>query len=240
MKFSINEDNLCDDCPFTSSCENFGNNSICNRLFYFKRALSVSNLYESECVPFRPDVSNDTKAFELLYKINSNINEFVSGGYNLMLMGKPGTGKTSSAIKLMLNYLSYLSKYNQPMLARSDEDGKYLSSVYIVRQNDLLNISCDIDAYLQLKKRVCDAYLVVFDDIGVRGLTESSTARLCELLDMRIGNDRSSIYTTNLGGTSLKNTLDKRIVSRMQYKHDTITFLGDDMREKQGGFLSKW
>lgn len=237
--FIYNSDSPCESCPFQCGESLI----ICNRLRYFTQALKVSNLQPQECEPFMPVIDKyNRESFERLQNINDNIDEFVSEGNNLLIMGVPGVGKTSFAIKLMLNYLNYLCKYKlKSKVCRYNEDGTQLQScVYMVRANDIYSTMFDYEKYEELRKHVESAYVVTFDDICTRSMTEAMRTRLLELIDMRMSTRKTTIYTTNEDSDGIKEKLaDGRLLSRIAYK---LTSIGFDERciDRRVQEVSKW
>lgn len=64
-----------------------------------------------------------------------------------------------------------------------------------------------------LWKRWSRPHLLVIDDIGISGFTETQYAILCKLADIR--QKLRTIYTSNLSPEELKKAYDERIVSRV-------------------------
>ena len=239
INFKLSDiDNNCTNCPLKKDCGRDIGADVCARMFVFFRALSVSNLSPSECVPFNPIVAPENiESFRRLQNISRNIYEFVSEGNNLLLMGPTGTGKTRSAIKLMLNYLAYMSKIKQSRLIKQYEDETFIPTIYVLRAMDVYMTMLDMDKYKDIRRKVFDADIVLIDDIGNKSMTDAMSARYFDLIDARNYSNKCTIYTSNLNGRDLNELLDERITSRMHTRLTTIKLLGDDMRVEE---QSKW
>mgnify|MGYP003325035744 CR=1 FL=1 len=162
-------DNNCTNCPLKKDCNKDYGTNVCSRMFVFFRALSVSGLNPKECKPFDPIVTpENVESFRRLQNISRNVDEFVEDGANLLLVGPTGTGKTRSAIKIMLNYLSYMSKVHPSRLIKQYDDETFIPTIFVVRGFDIPNTMLDHDAYTKLRQHVLDADIVLFDDLGTK------------------------------------------------------------------------
>lgn len=66
-----------------------------------------------------------------------------------------------------------------------------------------------------LENQIKTAKLVVWDDIGIKSLTEFEKEYLYILLNNRINNMQSNIYTSNIVPEELTNYLGNRLASRV-------------------------
>lgn len=92
------------------------------------------------------------------------------------------------------------------------------------------NISQKSQYIEDIEASVLDADLVVWDDIGSKNGTEFEVSHLLSIIDTRINNGKSNIYTSNLNKEELHNILGDRLYSRIYNYSECIEFVGRDKR----------
>jgi DNA replication protein DnaC len=176
-------------------------------------------------------VDSDNGAFESYKRIADRIDEFVSSGQSLYLFSKTtGNGKTTMATQLLLKYFNSIWLGN----------GLKQRGLF-VRMPDLALMFKDFKGeteYTDIKQELRTVDLVVFDDIGANKCSEYENQQFLNVLDERIVNGKSNIYTGNLTTAELS-VLGVRTASRI--KGGTVLELkGADRRGKGKGGVGIW
>lgn len=168
----------------------------------------------------------DEYTYDMLVRINNDINNFVQCGYNLYLYGDVGVGKSTWAIKLMNNYFASICHMhdmethgvfvNIPSFLRdSRDDIKYKDENF----RNLCNIikNCDI---------------VVWDDIGQTEMTQYEAQMIYSYINDRCFSGKCNIYTSNLSPEEMEG-IDKRLYSRVCENSDCLEITGIDRRSHE-------
>lgn len=173
--------------------------------------------------------SSDKEAYQRIYEIRNDILSFVSEGKNLMIWSKEvGTGKTLLATKLAAHYI-----------LKRNEKNRATDCVIFVSVGDLLfhkHNSWNRDFYsqetiLELEEKIRNCKLVVWDDIGTKGMSEWDREYLISLLNPRLNElHKSNIYTTNLNENQLLEVVGLRLASRLREDTEIIELKGGDKR----------
>lgn len=216
-------------CWLKDKCNKIDCNSFCMRFYklnslYEKAMVSLANRRH---IPLRVDNDgSDDVAFATLKNIENNILDFVNNGDNLFIFSENmGTGKTSWSLRMIQAY------FNKIWL-KSDLTCKAL---FISVPRFLLaikeNISATNDYANYIKENVLNADLVVWDDIGTKVGTEFEISHLLSIIDTRINEGKSNIYTSNLSDNELVKSMGDRLYSRIvNYSKYVVEFRGKDKR----------
>lgn len=151
----------------------------------------------------------------------------------------PGTGKTTTASAvlnewLITNYIGSLKRNRQPLQHPAYFlDVNELQTLY--NEFSRSNIPRDVaerasrEYYrrLQLAKSVPFA---VFDDIGVRSVTEGFRGDLHSAINHRATNRMPTVYTSNLPIDEMEQVFDARLYDRMRDMCAVIEFEGTSRR----------
>ena len=149
----------------------------------------------------------------------------MTNGNNLYIYSKNvGNGKTSWALRLLRQYINkvWYKKEIKPI------------ALFVHVPTFLLELKSSLDKdndyinHILNNVRKCD--LVVWDDIGNKAGTVFETDYLLSLIDSRINNNKSNIYTSNLNQTELHEALGDRLYSRIFNYSDCIELVGKDKR----------
>lgn len=150
----------------------------------------------------------DKTTFERYNKIADRIDEFVEQGQSLYLFSKTtGNGKTTMAAQLLLKYFNSIWLGN----------GLKQRGLF-VRMPDLALMFKDFKGeteYVDIKQELRNVDLVVFDDLGANRCSEYENQQFLNLLDERIVNGKSNVYTGNLTPAEL-GVLGVRTASRIK------------------------
>lgn len=226
------------DCWFKDTCKKYNDpskececrhsDSFCIKLF------KMDNLYENSLLTFqqrkrvnfilREDEPDNLKYLELR-KIEKNIVNVVNNGENIIIHSCiTGNGKTAWAIRMIQAYFNNIW-YKTDMECRA---------LFISVPKFLLSIKDNISVkndYVQfIKDNVLNADLVVWDEIGTKGLTQFEHENLLSLINTRIDMGKSNIYTSNMKPEELKGLLGDRLYSRIINLSRDIEFFGNDKR----------
>lgn len=169
-----------------------------------KRYLNDIDLFPSK---------EDENTFIELNEIKNNVIDFVNNGNNLLIYSSNvGNGKTTFATKILKQYINNVSnvkfKYNCP--------GLFINTTSFLNEKKLAisDISLQEKVY-DIEKKILSANLVIFDDIGVKNISDYDLGSLYYWIDYRTSENKSCIYTSNLNINKLANALDGRLYSRI-------------------------
>lgn len=213
------------DCLYKDVCTNEPCNEACVRYIEMKSLLDQSNIPKSmqRIISLVPE-DCDYQAFCRLAQIKSDIRAFVESGSNLYLFStNTGNGKTTWSIKLMLKYFDEIWAGN----------GLNARAVFIhvptflLKCKDFNNKDAEFE---ELKSKLLDIDLVVWDDIGSNGLSNYDLSQLLMYIDQRVLASKSNIFTGNLGEIDLERALGSRLSSRIWHTSEVIQFYGKDKR----------
>jgi len=160
-----------------------------------------------------------------LKEIKDNIIDFVEQGCSLYLYSEnTGNGKTSWAIKLMQKYFDSVWAGN----------GFRCRGVFIHVPTFLTKIKEGIsrkdEDFELLRSRLLEADIVIWDDIASGKLGDFDHTNLITYIDQRKLNRLSNIYTGNIGGEQLSESLGVRLASRVWKDSLQVEIIGADRR----------
>lgn len=190
-----------------------------------KANFEKSNLPELYWAPFKLNSTpKDKKEIVKLVEIRKNLANFVAEGKNLLLQSsKCGNGKTSWGIKLL-----------QKQIELNYKGCNWPPAFFIYTPQLLLEARKSITAknsnFETLQSVLQHCPLAMFDDIGCIALKDYDLLILSTIIETRILNGLSSIFTTNLEGEALKAVLGERLYDRISRLSEVITFKSDSMR----------
>jgi DNA replication protein DnaC len=166
----------------------------------------------------------DIKAFNELADIKEDIKGYVEQGSSFYIFSKTtGNGKTSWAIKMLLKYFDSVWAGN----------GFRCRGVFIhipTFLTRLKNFRMEDYEFEELKKHLLTADLVVFDDIASTDMSSYDNSQLLSYIDHRVLENKSNIYTGNVGKDDIEKALGKRLSSRIWNNSKVITLAGRDKR----------
>lgn len=167
----------------------------------------------------------DLHEFQQLAKLEQNIDKFVESGANLYIHSyNCGNGKTSWSIRLMTSYFDKIwHKSNFDCQALFISVPRYLLALKA-------SISGKNEYADTVNKYILVADLVVWDDIATKMGTEFELNHLLNIINTRMDNGKSNIFTSNLGNKELINALGERLASRICNKSIDIELHGADKR----------
>lgn len=192
------------------------------RALYNLSRLPLKYQYRIDLIPDAKDLS----AFEALNEFKENIVSHVENGEGLYIWGEnTGNGKTSWASKIMGYYFRKIA-----FSSGLENEGLYiyLPTFLDDLRNSYNNPSQEFEEELDMVKR---CKLLIVDDIGAERVTEWVRERIVSIINTRVSNGLSTIYTSNLSLSKLMDKLgDDRISSRIRGSVTEINLLGKDNR----------
>lgn len=221
------------DCYLKDRCKKFHDggcqhDSFCQKLFRIDKLFDETLLSEKQRkrIDFRVDADGtDRDKFTQLKLIEKNIEEFVKGGENLYIHSNIcGNSKTSWAIRLIQAYI-------EKIWYKSDVCCKALFiSVpkFLIALKE--NISKPNEYVNHIKENVTKCDIVVWDEIGTKAPTQFESEHLLSLINSRIDDGKTNIYTSNLDSEQLRAVIGERLYSRVINLSIDIEFHGADKR----------
>ena len=202
--------------------------SFCQKLFRIDKLFDESLLSTKQRIrlDLRLDADGtDRDEFTRLKEIEKHIEDFVSEGNNLYIHSCIcGNSKTSWALRLLQAYI-------EKIWYKSDITCK---AMFISVPRFLLalkdNISNPSEYIKHIKDNIYDCDLVVWDEIGTKAPKQFESEHLLSLINARIDNGKTNIYTSNLDSQQLRDVVGERLYSRIINLSEDIEFYGKDKR----------
>lgn len=215
-------------CWLKDKCNHKDCDKFCVRLF------KLDKLYDEALIPLKQryhidfildNNGTDREAFKKLKNISDNIEDFVKQGKNLYIHSTQcGNAKSSWAIRMIQSYFNTI-------WPKSDLKCKAL---FIHVPTFLLSLKDNItnkNEYIEhIKQNVLNCDLVVWDEIGTKTSTQFEMENLLSIINTRLNNGKSNIYTSNLSGDELQEKIGDRLYSRIINLSEDIEFFSFDKR----------
>lgn len=227
-KFTFNADNCCwkNVCGIkeTPSCSEH-----CVRYMKMHYLLYHSLLPEYKWFPKPLYISEndpDYNAFITLTEIKNDISNFVKEGKSLYICSSTnGNGKSHWAQRILISYLSKIWNTTdfRPRALFIDTE----TLLQEMKNNSFTEPS---EYFRFVDKHIKDVDLVVWDDFGSSVPTERELKVLFSYINTRELAHKSNIYTSNVFGENLKESIGKRLYSRVYKNSIVINFKGTDKR----------
>ena len=217
------------DCWMTDRCKLSGRcPSTCIKLFKLSYLSDQALLspQQRRHVQLRLDADlSDKESFSRLKKVELDIENFVKDGYNLFIHStNVGNGKTSWSLRLLNSYLAKI-------WPTSDLTCRalfvHVPRFFISLKESFAKASDYVD---HIRQNVLTADLVVFDEIGVKALTTFEMEQLISIVNARLDGGKSSIYTSNLSESEMKESVGERLYSRVVNSSVNVELVGVDKR----------
>lgn len=167
--------------------------------------------------------SVNSNHFSTLEKICNNVELFVRNGFNLFLWGETGVGKTSLAIKLMLNYFIAIADRTDYITR-----GLFINVPSFLRDYRL-NMTNQTSNWRELLESIKTCDIVIFDDLFQTVETKFESQIVYSYINDRIFADKSCIFTSNLDPERIE-SIDERLYSRICEGSDCVNISGSDAR----------
>lgn len=214
-------------CILKSTCKDKNCVEFCRKCYLMNLYLIESNIPTQYIkTPIKKLISGpDLKVEQALTIIKSNIVDFVQAGGNLLLRSAiPGNGKTLWACKLAMNYFK---DCNYDVISTK---GLFVNVTDFINKGRA-NINNPNSEFNQLSKTMYECDLLILDDIGTQKLTDYQYALIYDIVNTRINNKKSIIFTTNGNNETLTQNLDVRLLSRIVETSRVLEFVGPSKRK---------
>jgi DNA replication protein DnaC len=167
----------------------------------------------------------DYEQFVRLANIQDNILEFVTQGSNLYLFSQTcGNGKTTWAIKLLLQYFNEVWACNN-----FRERGLFINVPTFLTKVKAV-IGRPDESFERMRELIEDVDVVVWDDIASTKLSDFDYNTLLTYIDKRTLEGKCNIYTGNIIPTDLDKYVGQRLASRVLNHSTVIELKGKDRR----------
>ena len=195
----------------------------CIRYAEMKYLLDNSGIPQKRQIPQELTAGVDYDVFVRLADAKAEIKHSVTSGKNLYICSRyTGNGKTSWAIKLLLKYFDSVWAGN----------GFRVRGLFI-HVPTLLSELKDFDNpdLKQRRDMLVSVDVVVWDDIASTKLSAYDESQLLNIIDRRMLECRSNIFTGNLVSLEkLENVLGARLASRVWNGSEIFELVGKDRR----------
>ena len=228
---------LSENCYLQDSCWKYMNdetapcksgNVFCPKFFRTNYLFdeSLMSIKQRIHIPLRPDADGtDREEFVKLKKIEDSIESFVDNGQCLYIhSGTCGNGKTAWALRMLQSYVNKI-------WFKSDLRCRVLFvnvPRFILALKE--NISTPNEYVKHIRENIETVDLVVFDEVGTKDLSVFEHENILSIINTRIDNDKSNIYTSNLSPMELRARVGDRLYSRIVNMSIDVELHGADKR----------
>lgn len=223
-------------CYLRDNCKKFQKDKFCEQQDCFcMRLFKIDSLFNHTLlsdkqrlyIPLYTDKDEtDLDNFKLLKGIEQHIIEFINNGKNLYIHSTiTGNGKTSWAIRMIQAYIYRIWP---------ERDVEDCVALFINVPRFLLSLKDNITTkseYIEyIKNNIFDADIVVWDEVGVKTLSDYDHENLLNLINTRLDEGKCNIYTSNLTSNELREKVGDRLYSRIANLSTDIELFGADKR----------
>jgi DNA replication protein DnaC len=216
-------------CPFYDACTEKDTDICkwdCPQCYNFSNMMFYSNLpirFQHKQILDTGLITN-TDVRDYIIAMYNTVDSFVNNGCNLYLYGDVGVGKTSWAVKMLTNYFAKIA-YN---VYDCKHCGKFVNVPTF-----LSNLKINMGSFSSKMKEFIEDLkcvdLVVWDDVYQTNPTSYESQILYSLINERLDNECSNIYTSNLN-PKVVSAKDARLYSRICATSDCKELIGQDYR----------
>lgn len=172
--------------------------------------------YSQEMIDPVTKQSSYKLAQDALAKCRAFTTNFDKQSDNLLLYGKPGTGKT------------FLTNCIAKELLDAGHSVIYFSAFQLFDQ--LAKYAFDRNASENEYKNIFNCDLLIIDDLGTEGPNTFTTSKFFQCINERILRGKSTMISTNLTPKEIADTYFERISSRINSYFTMIKMFGQDIR----------
>lgn len=165
----------------------------------------------------------DLEKYKYLDYVKTNIEEFIKSGCNLYIYSPfIGNGKTSWAVKILKQHIKNVCESGN---TNTNLVGLFVNvDEFLVTQVKPLRID---QSYIKLCQQVD---LLVLDDIGAAALTSIEEQVLRSIINTRLINGKSTIYTSGVIDDKLDDLVGSRICSKVLESCTIVEFTNRSLR----------
>ena len=216
------------ECWLQEDCNQKDCGDFCMKVFkidyLYKEALISAQQRKHTSLRIDAD-GTDEEQFIKLKNIENNIEEFIAQGKNLYIHStNTGNGKSSWALRFVQTY------FNKIWL----KSALRCKALFINVPRFLLslkeNISEKSDYVTHIKANMLTADIIIWDDIATKQTTTFESEHLYSMIESRIAEGKSNIFTSNLTVEEMHKSLGDRLYSRIVNLSQDIEFRGADKR----------
>lgn len=225
----------CDNCIATAWCKIFNGEikptkTWCTAAFRLNKALEKSNIpplyINANRYNFVIDSANEDIAKELNYYCDNIVDEVVNGSNFFIFGNKPGTGKTYAACTLLNQFI-----YKTCLTEKFDFENPLGYFIIYPELMDDLRYRRDEEKTLKILSIVNNVPLLLLDDVGSGTHSDFTMDQTFQIINKRVNNNLSTIITSNLTISKLRNVVGSRVVSRILNNCFGIEIDGADRRK---------
>lgn len=143
----------------------------------------------------------------------------------MLLSGPPGTGKTVAAVAMAHRHMTKAMQDNPERTKESPQ-----RTALFVRAVTVARLSAYGAETQEAVNHLTSTRLLILDDLGSEFASPVWDMLLFEILDVRHGDMRPTIITTNLGRDSLRERYGQRFAERIREGGSVHYLNGDSMR----------
>lgn len=154
-------------------------------------------------IALKPENGEDLEAFTVLDNYKNDVLSMVDEGRGLYIWGKStGNGKTSWACKIMSYFFRKIA-FNTGL----ENEGLYIFLPTFLEdlRDNYDNKDPEFDEILRMIKT---CRLLIIDDIGAERVTDWVRERMVSIINTRVSNNLTTIYTSNLSPEELRSELE--------------------------------
>jgi len=236
-------------CNFSRSCKRYDTpecNSICYPYVFMYGTTGDSGLWSTRNVPKRYSnylienipIKNEPVYERMVAYIKDVGNIVLHKRIGLYLYGGTGNGKTTTAITILNEFVIARAKlhlngskkilFNPTLFLKTSDFQNVYNAQF--RGTPEMQMAAS-ERYYKLKERMKEVELLVIDDIAMRDTTEAFKQELYEILDNRVTEELTTIFTSNVAIENLVEFLGERISSRIEGMAFPFKFEGIDQRK---------
>ncbi|MDD2374208.1 MAG: ATP-binding protein [Eubacteriales bacterium] len=145
---------------------------------------------------------------------------------NMLFLGKPGTGKTY----LMACLANYALTRGVTVFYVSAPELFEIMNELRVLQNSFNPEPVRYEQVTALYDSILHADLLLIDDLGTETRAANRYSELLTLIDRRLEPGLHTVISSNADASSLKQTYDERLLSRLMGNYAIYRFYGEDVR----------
>lgn len=166
----------------------------------------------------------DLESFEILAEAKNQISQLVKDGKSIYIWSvRAGNGKSTWASKILLAYFNNIWALSQ---LKTRGMYIYLPTLLNALKSQFLN-GISISEYIQ---EIKECPLVILDELGCGKLSNTDINNLLDIVEFRLSNNKSTIFTSNLGENELRNLFGDRLTSRIYNSSLVVELKGSDKR----------